>query len=199
MKRKEKERERHHRIHRQTSCSPPLSFLCSLLWAWLAAKLKRLVINLGDDGSSSAAGLDWWRRGWRLFLCVCACVCVCVCMCVCMCECGGSSVYLFDWCGVTVECGQLIRIQDRGDSKMSAGWFSFSHMTHLSAANKSVLCSRSNWPWTFMQNCKGVKVWCLLKVWIRYGKESLTSRLSPWGSITWYFILSHPQGGSKTV
>ena len=61
-------RERDHCF--STSLSLPLS----LLWAWLAAKLKRLVINLGDDGSSSATGLDWWRRGWRLFLSVCVCV-----------------------------------------------------------------------------------------------------------------------------
>lgn len=61
-------RERDHCF--STSLSLPLS----LLWAWLAAKLKRLVINLGEDGSSSATGLDWWRRGWRLFLSVCVCV-----------------------------------------------------------------------------------------------------------------------------
>lgn len=67
---REKIRKIENEEERETSLYPsPLSALLSLLSAWLAAKLKSLVIKLGDDGSSSAAGRDWWRRGPSLSVC----------------------------------------------------------------------------------------------------------------------------------
>lgn len=86
----------------------------------------------------------------------------------CVCVCGGSGVYLFEWCGVTVECGQFIRIRGRGDSNMSAGWFSFSRMTRLSAANKPVLCWMSGASQIFfLGHKKSLYLWATLEFSLR--------------------------------